>query len=94
LKCKRCGNCCINAFFTLSHVIIEGKVINLDDLAQWITYHRCDAQKNMGLLEIKVPLPCIHLVFDEEKGIYTCQIYDKRPEICRAYFCKRAVEEH
>lgn len=72
--------------------MIDDKVINVDELATWLRYHRCDVKKLDNLLEIKVPLACVHLGFDEDEGIYFCKIYDKRPLICREFFCKRAKE--
>lgn len=95
MGCKRCGNCCREAVLTISHLIVNGKILNLDQLARWLSYHRCDA-KRVGelsdLLEVKIPLSCIHLGFNEVEGTYFCKIYNKRPEICRVFLCERAKE--
>jgi len=77
----------------VNQLMIEGRIIGLDDMAKWLEYHGCYAKKVGDLLEVKFPLMCKYLRFDKRKKKYKCDIHKKRPEICRAYFCDRAKED-
>jgi len=43
-------------------------------------------------LAIKLPIPCKKLRGGGEETFY-CSIYDRRPKVCKNYFCKTAKEE-
>ena len=91
-KCLRCGQCCISAFFADAAVPIGE---DPKEKARWWQYHHCEVvpypKGDKFAMGVRVPLTCMHLIYRD--GQYSCKIYDKRPVLCRDYFCPRAQSE-
>jgi len=83
-ECKRCGRCCVGAFFDL-HLDKDPK-----EMERWLTYHRCDVLTLGDKKVLKIPISCQNLVV--ANGRYACSIYDQRPEICKQHWCEEAKE--
>jgi Fe-S-cluster containining protein len=62
------------------------------EIKRLIEYHGCLPTKNKkGELGIIIPLTCIHLEFIDGKS--RCRIYEKRPVVCKEYFCEKVIKE-
>lgn len=88
--CKRCGRCCTNAIIRLPGI----KPNDGTGFAEWLAYHRCDVmnmpdEQGGEYLAVRIPMLCTHLC-EHPDHTFSCKIYDKRPEICRGYFCNSA----
>jgi Fe-S-cluster containining protein len=63
------------------------------EIKRLIEYHHCSPIKNAkGELGISIPLTCIHLGWDKE-GKSFCKIQDKKPIVCKEYYCQRVKEK-
>jgi hypothetical protein len=81
-ECKRCGECC--------KVIVFGAAYGGADWNEYYHARGCRIVPNVGLV---VPSVCPHLRQIKAPGadkngvksdaLYRCDIYDKRPELCR-----------
>lgn len=87
MTCKRCGQCCVGASFT-----IDKSVTDLTELAKWMQLHFCgiDEVRDGEAIRIRIPLTCSQLSFNYDTGEAFCHIYEDRPKLCRDYMCKRA----
>jgi len=70
--CSRCGKCC--------EVIAFGMAYGGLDWNEYYWARGCKIEPPVGLV---VPSRCPHLQFDELVGLYRCDIYDTRPQLCR-----------
>ena len=88
-KCQRCGLCCKSTFFALTDVHYDD---DIKEIGRWAQYHGVQITRytvdGIDRLGINIPGECKFLVKDND-GMYSCAIYEKRPEICKQYFCKR-----
>ena len=82
MSCKRCGNCCI--------YVALNAIDKNDGMVEFLRYHGCQAFKTEKGIKIRIPIVCKFLVYDN--GQYACAIYDKRPEVCRHFDCKKTEE--
>lgn len=89
MSCQRCGRCCSSAVIRLPGI----RPNDGTGYAEWLAYHRCDVmimQDEQGeYLSLRIPMLCMHLC-EHPDHTFSCKIYEKRPEICRSYICKRA----
>ena len=83
-ECRRCGECCRYIKFEF-----DGTTDDAKDAAKWISFHHnCKAVMDNGKFRIKIWSPCRYLIFDRESSAYGCAVYEKRPEVCKMYFCQ------
>jgi len=62
------------------------------EIKRLIQYHGCIPVKNQkGELGMSVPIKCRFLIFKDEK--WTCAIEDKKPIVCKEYFCERVIKK-
>jgi len=88
-KCKRCGTCCNEMFFTVDRANTPG---GLDHL-EWARCHGLDIEfrrdeRNDRWWGICIQKPCLKLKIETD-GLAICSKYEKRPNMCRDYFCKK-----
>jgi Fe-S-cluster containining protein len=82
MKCKRCGTCCkfldVVVSFGYDEVLAE--------------FYKARGLKvvytDKDQMAVEIPQRCPHLRRAYKGTIYSCAIYDKRPELCREWVCK------
>jgi len=81
-KCKRCAIFCCK---------LGGPTLSTRDYERLKNAGLCDTDfldNTQNRLKSKTNGSCIYLGFNPEKRVYSCAIYDLRPELCRIYpFC-------
>jgi len=77
----------MTAFINLNEPLDDTK-----EIAKWLGYHHCTPMAYPGktgpTLAVNIPLTCKHLTCKD--GVYSCNIHETRPKVCRDYFCPRA----
>ena len=82
MSCLSCGRCCM---FLILPYIVEGKE-NTKDIANWIRLHHfIPVGSDNKIDEIIIPIKCSN--FENGK----CKDYENRPNVCKDYLCKRAI---
>ena len=85
--CNRCGKCCKSTFFALCDVPVNK---DTREIGRWASYHGVKTMKypidGIDYLAVSLPNPCQFL--EEKDGKCSCIIYDKRPQVCKDYWCK------
>jgi uncharacterized protein len=78
--CKECQENCCKKFY----IILEE--VKDRDWIKWLSFHQGVTIKKLGArrLEVWFDLPCSHLGEDQ-----SCQVYEKRPQICRKFTCEK-----
>jgi Fe-S-cluster containining protein len=92
-ECERCGKCCDTYSFHMSNRFFDDDPTEIKKL---IEYHNCTPIRvsNPGgkdFLGIRIPQTCVHLKMVKGKAV--CKIHDKRPRVCKEYFCKKVIEK-
>jgi len=95
-RCKRCGVFCC---------MLGGPIIKRIDLKRMVdaglnpskfiepAERRFSQQRDVvGVLKQKDDGSCIFLKYDEAAEIYTCEIYEARPNVCRLYPFELLIE--
>lgn len=92
-KCERkCGKCCIDYTVLLYKKDIERIKTLGYQKEHFVEYERIGPERGKPILKKKSDKWCVFLK-KSESGIFSCGIYDARPEICKKYpFFGRAVE--
>jgi len=70
-ECKRCGECC--------KIISFGAIYGGADWNEYYYHRGVKLEPNVGAV---VPSICPHLK-EISPGVYECDIYDHRPQLCR-----------
>lgn len=92
-KCDRkCGRCCIDYTVLLSKKDIK-RITQLGyEENYFVEYERIGPENGNPILKKNANKWCVFLKKGND-GIYTCKIYDDRPEICQKYpFFGRQIE--
>ena len=84
-KCDRkCGRCCKEYTVLLS----EGDILRITGLgynhSDFVQYESIGPESGKPLLKKDAKQWCVFLKMDKE-GMYSCKIYNHRPDICRRY---------
>jgi len=88
-KCERCGKCCNTYTFWMSNRSYDN---DPKEIKRLIEYHGCTPIKNMkGELGISIPMTCQYLAWEGSKSI--CKIQDKKPVVCKEYYCGKIIEQ-
>ena len=87
MECNRCGKCCKNPIITLNTPI--GK--DTQELGRWFSYFGFEPFKYKGVLAIRIPGTCGQL--ETKDGIYSCKIYENRPQQCKNAWCEKVIEK-
>jgi len=86
--CKRCGNCCKNAYLSMDNFIYESKEGRA--MSTWLNNYGCETSPmkkgDRNVLLVKLPNKCQHL--NENNGCFSCNIYEQRPLMCKNYKCQ------
>lgn len=81
--CKKCAQCCKNfPFIELSKNDINMLEKRTELHCDVFTNSKCEAAEEY-FLQFKENGDCFFLV--DEKGIYSCGVYEARPRICKNY---------
>ena len=80
--CQQCGKCCLAMTFDGGEVTDE----SLDEI-RWMELHglKVEYNRRRGVTSYfyTMPTPCSQL--KHEDGLYSCGIYETRPQMCRDY---------
>jgi hypothetical protein len=88
-ECDRCGLCCSTYSFWMSNRSFDN---DPKEIKRLILLHGCQPMKNdKGELGISIPIKCSALIFKD--GQWTCALGDKRPVVCKEYFCERMIKK-
>lgn len=61
---------------------------HIDFMMRTVRRHGYWVLSEEGLIVVYNPTPCIHFI-DKGQDLASCDIYEDRPEICKAYSCRR-----
>jgi Fe-S-cluster containining protein len=71
-NCSKCGACC-------KHMVLYiGNQDGNFDFQRWLKYHGVNYKNGY----VDIPIKCKYLVNNR------CMIYNRRPEMCKRYFCE------
>ena len=78
MKCKQCGDCC-------RHLSVKVDLKISPGVLRWLDYHGIKYKNGY----IDIPIKCKFLIqtINNNSKRGKCAIYNRRPDICKKYFC-------
>jgi Fe-S-cluster containining protein len=76
-ECTRCGTCCFSETEDYLQVLGVDYERLADDAERWVHFIGNRAYMKMS------DGHCSALVFDQDRSLFLCSIYERRPDVCR-----------
>ena len=79
MTCKHCGDCCE---YVILASAIDLQETELSEYIDWLQDHGIEVIRRGNAIMSRIKVHCVH------RRSSRCDIYEKRPGICRNYICE------